>query len=103
MWPASVVGKLIFGQPPFCHRLAHVLGDTWIVRHEVHQSLLVLLMFFDDLFAAFVVGFGVIVVHADIVSAERTMVVGIRLAVGDRIELVKSFAPAGVENSDIVG
>ncbi len=41
---------------------------------------------------------GVVVVHADVVGAERAVVVRVGLVVGDRVELVERFAPARVED-----
>ena len=56
-------------------------------------------MLLDDLAAARVAGFRVVVVPADVVGAERAVVVGVGLGVGDRVELVEGLAPAGVEDA----
>ena len=82
--PVAVVDELVPGEAPLAHRRPHVFRHARIVGDEVHQSLLVDLVFVDDLAAALVGGLGVVVVAADVVGAERTVVVRVGLAIRDR-------------------
>ncbi len=56
-------------------------------------------MFANDFAAAFVTAVRIIVVHADVVGAERTVIIGVRLMVGQGIEFVEHLSPTGVEDS----
>ncbi len=96
--PVAVVGEFVLGQPPAAHRLADIVRHPRIVGQEVHQSLLVPLVFGDDLPPPLVGGVGVVVIEADVVRAEGAVVVRVGLVVGDRVELAECFAPAGREH-----
>ena len=57
-------------------------------------------MFGEDFLPTFVRRLGVVVVHPNVIEAERAVVVGVRLAVGQEVELVERLAPARVEHAD---
>ena len=88
-----------FGRPHCAHPLLHVLRHARVVGDEVEPALLIGLVLLQDLAAALVGGLGIVVVQPDVVGAERTVVVAVGLAVGDRVELVERLAPAGVEDA----
>ncbi len=94
--PVAVVGELVVAQPPLAHLLTHLLRHPLVVGDEVQQPLLVVAVFPDDLGAALVAGLRVVVVHADVVEAEGAVVIHVRLAVRDFVELAEGFPPAGV-------
>src|SRR5262249_36102054 len=52
----------------------------------------------DDLATSLIRRLRVIVVVADVIRAHRPMIVGVGLAVGNEVELLEGFAPAGVED-----
>src|SRR5690606_21598815 len=76
----------------------HVLRYARIIGHEIHQALLVGAVFVDDFTPPLVRCLGVVVVVADVVGAERPVVVGVGLLIGDGVELGKHLTPAGVED-----
>ena len=86
-------------RPHFAISRAHVLRHARIVGDEVEPALLIIHVLLDDLAPARVAGVGIILVAADVVGAERAVVVGVGLGVGDRVELVERLAPAGVEDA----
>ncbi len=94
MGPAAVVLEFVRGQPPPLHPLADLPGHARIVGDEVEPALLVVLVLFEYLAAPLVARLGIIVVLADVVRAHRPVVVRVRLAVRDRVELVEGLAPA---------
>lgn len=73
--PIAVVRQFLLGQAPAAHRPADILRNPGIVGQEVHQTFLVGLLFPDDLATPRLGRLGIIVVPADVVGAERTMVV----------------------------
>src|SRR3546814_11435155 len=52
-------------------------------------------MFADDFLPSFIARLGVIVIHPDVVAAERAVIVRIGLPVGDIIKFPEPFPPAG--------
>jgi hypothetical protein len=94
----TVVCKLILGEAPAIHLCENVFRHPRIIGQEIHQSLLVKLVLFDDFTAALIGSIRVIVVPPDIVGAERAMIVGIGLTVRNSVELLKDFPPPGLEN-----
>ena len=52
----------------------------------------------NDLAPTFVGRLGIVVVVADVVGAHRPVVVGVGLAIRDRIEFVKRLTPSGIED-----
>ena len=99
MAPVAVVGKFILGQAPGLQLLLHLLGHARVIGHEPHQALLILAVLGDDLAAALVAGLGVVVIVADVVKAERPVVVGVGLVVRDGVKLLEELAPAGVQHA----
>src|SRR5262249_24062977 len=85
-------------QPPSAHLRPHILGHARVVGDEIEPAFLISLMLADDLAASFIRRLRVIVVVADVVRAHRTVIVGVGLAIGDAVELLKCLAPAGVED-----
>ena len=55
-------------------------------------------MLLEDFAAPLVRGFRVVVVAADVVGAHRPVVVGVRLVIRNRVELLEHLAPAGGED-----
>ena len=100
MRPVVVIDEFVFRQTPLIELFPHVVRHARIVGQKVHQALLVDLVFLQNFPPALVRTFGIVVVEADVVGAERAVVVGVGLAIGDRIELLKSFTPAGVQDSE---
>lgn len=97
VWPAVGLFEFVFSETPFAHLFADIFGGAGVVGEEPHESLLVVDVFLEDLFAFFVGGFGVFVVHADVVGGEGAVVVGICFGVGDGVEFAPGLAPTGVE------
>ena len=97
--PVAVVGKLIFGQPPFIHEFPNINGHTRVIRDKIHQTFLVDFMFAKDSGTPFIGSLRVIVVTANIVRAEGAVVVGIGLVVGDSVELAEASAPTRIKNA----
>jgi hypothetical protein len=97
--PVAVIGELVLGQAPAAHRFADIGRHPRVVGDEVVPALLVAPVLIQDLAAALVCRLGIIVVQADVVGAERTVVVGVGLEIWDRVELVKGLAPAGGKDS----
>jgi hypothetical protein len=62
-----------------------LLAENVVLRHHILADQPPGLA--DDLATAFVGRVRIVVVHPDVVSAERTLVIGVSLAVGDRVEL----------------
>ena len=100
MRPVAVVGEFVFGESPLSKLCSDVVRHSRAVRQEVHQALLVDFVLFDDFQPAFIRCFRVVVVEADVVCAERTVVVGVGFVIRDRIELVEPFTPASFEHSN---
>ena len=100
MGPVAVVLELVFRQAPAVGFFADVGGHARVVGEEPEQALLVGAMFGQDLLAALIRSLRVVVIHPDIVEAERTMVVRVGLPVGQQVELMEGLAPAGVEDAD---
>ena len=100
MGPVAVVLELVFRQAPAVGFFADVGGHARVVGEEPEQALLVGAMFGQDLLAALIRSLRVVVIHPDIVEAERTMVVRVGLPVGQQVELAEGLAPAGVEDAD---
>src|SRR5262245_20223550 len=98
IWPGAVVFEFVFGQPPFTKFVLYVFGHARIVGDEIEPAFLILFVFADDLVAAFVTRFGVIVVVPDVVRAERAVIVGVGFVIGNAVEFLKSFAPASLKN-----
>src|SRR5690606_16884422 len=99
MWPIAIICKLILCQSPLCHFIPNFFRYFRIVRQEIHQPLLVIGMFLDDLLTAFVTGFGIIVIHADKIRTEWSVVVRVRFPVRNWVELLEGFPPAGSKNT----
>ena len=99
MRPVIVVRKLVLGQAPLAHGRPHLFGDARVVGHEIHQALLIPFVLADDLTATCIRCLGVIVVVADVVGAEGTVIVGIGFPIGNRIKLLEMFPPSRVEDS----
>ena len=93
----AVVLEFVLGEAPGGHAGADVLGDAGVVGDEPEKALLVGFVFGDDLLAAFVGGFGVVVVVADVVEGEAAVIVGVRFMVRDGVELAENVFPAGEE------
>ena len=91
--PIPVISKLVFGQAPIVHFLAHLFGHMGIVRDKIEKPFLIVFVLFDDFFSSFVGCIGVIVVHPNEIAAEWAMVVGVSLAIGDQVELFEPLAP----------
>ena len=92
--PVAVVREFVLGEAPAGHLFADVSGHPRIVRDEVHQALLVQLVLADDFPAPGVGRLWIVVIHADVIGGERAVVVGVRLGVRNRVELVECLSPA---------
>ncbi len=77
--PTAIVDELVFGQAPFGNFRANIGWHTRIVGHEVHQALLILRVFLQYFTSTTVAGLWIVVVAADVIRAERTVIVRIRL------------------------
>jgi len=93
--PVAVVLEFVLGEAPGGHAGADVFGDARVVGDEPKESLLVGFVLGDDLGAAFVGGFGVVVVVADVVEGETAVVVGVCFMVRDGVELAENAFPSG--------
>ena len=93
--PMIVVREFVFGESPFTHRLANVFRHAGIVGDEVEPTGLVIVVFLDDFLSSLVRRFGIIVIHADEIGAERSVIIGVGLEVRNRIELVERPSPTG--------
>ena len=56
-------------------------------------------MLANDLATALVTGFWIVVVEANVVGAEGTMIVGVGLVIRNRIKLLKTLAPPCIKDS----
>ena len=99
MRPVFVVLKLVGRQPPLVDLLAHVGRHALVVGHEIVQALLIVHVRLDDLAPALVGRVGVVVVEADVVGAERAVVVRVRLVIRDGVELFERAPPARVKDA----
>ena len=95
MRPVAVVGEFVLGQPPGSIPLADILGHPRVVGQKVAVALLIAAVLGDDFLAAFVAGVRVVVVHADVVSGERPVVVRVGLQVRQHVELALDVPRAG--------
>ena len=94
----AVVEKLVLGQAPLTNLPLHRGRHPRIVGQKPEQPLLVGLVLGDDLPPTVIAGFGIVVVHPDVVEPDRTVVVAVGLAVGNRVELLEHLPPAGLEH-----
>ena len=87
MGPVVVVDKLILGQAEPLEVLLDFLGNPRVVGECPHQSLLVAAVVGDDPLAVGVAALDIPHVAADVVGADREVVVGVGLAIGhpDRV------------------
>src|SRR5262245_5869462 len=99
MRPIAVVLEFVLGKAPAAHLFLHIFRHARIVGDKIEQAFLVGLVLSDDLAATFISRLGVIVVVADVVGAERPVIVGVGLAVRNAVELLEGLAPTGVEDS----
>ena len=98
--PVAVVDKLILGESPLLEFVLDVLGNAGVVGDKIHEALLVVFVFLDDFAATLVAGFGVVVVHSDVVGAEGAVVVLVRFLVRGVIELAEELGPAGLQDPE---
>ena len=99
MRPVAVVLELILRQPPSLHLRLHLLRHARVSCDEIEPALLISLMLADDLAPPLVGRLGIVVVKADVVRAERAVVVRVRLVIRDRVEFPKRLPPAGREDA----
>ena len=99
MGPIAIIEELILGKPPLVHRIACRSWYSRIVCDEVEPALLIVSMFLQNLAAAFITRFGIVVVHSNIVGAHRAMIVGIGLAIGCVVKFSKRLVPSRLVDS----
>ena len=80
--PATVVCELIAAETPGRNFGSDLGGNPFVIGQEVHQSLLIFGVCRDDLRAAGVVGFGIIIAFPNKISRKGPAVVAVGLAVG---------------------
>src|SRR5690554_7294110 len=100
MGPVSVVRKLILGKAPFLKFLLGLFGYAGIIGHKIEQPFLVILVLLDNFLSAFIAGFGVVIIHPNVVRAKRAVVIRVRFSIGNNIKLLKPFIPSGVKYPD---
>jgi len=66
--PIVVVDEFVFGERPGLEDFAHLGRDAGVIGEGPHEAFLVAFVGFPDFFAGGVVGFGVVVVLADVVG-----------------------------------
>ena len=99
MRPMPVVTKFVGCESPISHRRANVFGHSQVICEKVHQALLITSMFQCNFVSLLVTPLRIVVVHSDVVGAEGTMIIGVGLAVWNRVEFFKCFSPASVQDS----
>ena len=81
--PVPRGGKFVLCETVFCDFVANFFGNAGVVLEEVEELLVVVEVRLEDFGAAFVGGFGPLVVAADEVGADCIAIVYVRFPVGD--------------------
>ena len=97
--PVAAVAIFVLRQPPLLHAGADVGRHAVVVGEEPEHALLIPLVVGDDLPPPLVRRLRVIVVGPDVVERHGPVVVGVGLAIRDRVELFEHVPPAGREHA----
>ena len=85
----SIIFKFVFGQPPAVHPQPDFFRNPGIIGEKIKIALLILLMLSHDLISLFIGTIRVVIIHPYIISAEWTVIIGIRFGIRNGIKFPK--------------